>query len=122
MIEVGAHTDCLFQTGNENLFSSVRKHCAYFILPSEFWVSIQVNKNRPILGNFRWLWKSVYKFISLSPLSLLIYFKNNNRIQNKLVLEEQKSGCDDDSIKWKNPNLNLNLKTHSGSFLNLVVY
>ena len=36
---------------------------------------------------------------ALSPLSLLIYFKNIDRIQNKLVLEEQKSGCDDDSVK-----------------------
>ena len=28
------HMDCLFQAGNENLFSP--KHCTYFALPSEF--------------------------------------------------------------------------------------
>lgn len=83
LIEVGAQTDYLFQMGNGNLFSSVRKHCPYLILPFEYWVSIQVNKNCPILGNFRWLWKSVYNY-ELFPFAAkrsALTFKPSNLFQ-----------------------------------------
>ena len=41
--------DYLFPIGKENVFLS--QHCTLFILPSEFWISILNDRNRPILDS-----------------------------------------------------------------------
>ena len=43
------HMDYLFLIENGNFFSS--QHCTYFVLPSEFGVSIHNERNRPVLVN-----------------------------------------------------------------------
>ena len=55
LLEVRTHMSYLLPIESENLFLS--QHCTYVSLPSEFWISIHNNKNRPILDNFRYLWK-----------------------------------------------------------------
>ena len=41
--------DYLFPIGKENVFLS--QHFTLFILPSEFWISILNDRNRPILDS-----------------------------------------------------------------------
>ena len=50
VIVVSTHMDYLFPTESENVLLSQR--CTYFILPSEFWISIHNVTNRPILDNY----------------------------------------------------------------------
>ena len=47
LIAVCTYMDFLFLIENENLLSS--QHCTHFILPSEFWIFIHNDRNRPIL-------------------------------------------------------------------------
>ena len=50
LIVVRTHIDYIFPIGNENLSSS--QNCSHVISPAEFWFSIHIDKNRPVLDNY----------------------------------------------------------------------
>ena len=94
--------DCIFPIVNENLFSSQRS--TYFILRSEFWISLHNDRNRPILDNCEdeiikiSLYSSHLKGEAVPP-RLLVCLKYNKYIHHKLVLEKRKNRYHDNPIK-----------------------